>query len=97
MWAPGSSAPSCGDVCGTLGAAKHREAVVDDYKSRRDPMLVCKDISIVRPWMVELRRAPPTESRSVLQRAKKHLAPEKTSDSEDVLGQGSDIPSDGTS
>ena len=47
--------------------------------------------------MAEHRRASPTELRSALRRVKKHLAPANTSGLEDVLGQGSDVPSDGTS
>ena len=44
-----------------------------------------------------MRRAPPASLRSALFRVKKHLAPADTSGLEDVLGRGSEAPSDGTS
>ena len=47
--------------------------------------------------MAEVRRSAPAELRSASFRAKKHLAPANASGLEDVLGQGSDVPSDGTS
>ena len=60
-------------------------------------MVGCKDIFAACPWMVELRRAFPADLRSALLRAKKHLAPADTSGLEGVLGQGSEVPSTGTS
>ena len=97
MWAPGLAAPLRCNVCCALDAAKHREVVVDTYENRCDPMIVRRDIFLVCPWMAELRRAPPTEMRSDLQRVRKHLAPANASGLEDVLGQDTDVPSDGTS
>ena len=47
--------------------------------------------------MVQLRRASPSEVRSALLRVKKHLPPSNTSGLEDVLGQGGEVPSEGTS
>ena len=47
--------------------------------------------------MVELRRASPADLRSALLRVKKHLAPANTSGLEHASGQGSEVPSDGTS
>ena len=97
--APGSPAlaPVWRNACCALDSAKHREAAIKDCKSRCDPMLVRKDISLAHPREVELRRASPIELRSAPQRAKRHLAPANTSGLEDVLGQGGDGPSDGTS
>ena len=51
----------------------------------------------LRKWMVDLRRASSAELRSALLRAKKHLPQSNTSGLEVVLGQGSEVPSDGTS
>ena len=68
-----------------------------EYKSRRDPASVCRDIFVVRPWMGELRRASRTDLRTALVRAKKHLPPSNSPGLEDVLGQGGEVPSDGTS
>ena len=60
-------------------------------------MVGCKDIFAACPWMVELRRAFPADLRSALLCSKKHLAPADTSGLEGVLGQGSEVPSTGTS
>ena len=51
----------------------------------------------MRRIFVDLRRASSVELRSALLRVKKHLPPANTSGLEDVLGQGSEVPSDGTS
>ena len=47
--------------------------------------------------MVQLRQASPGEVRSALLRAKKRLPLSNTSGSEDVLGQGGEVPSESTS
>ena len=60
-------------------------------------MSICKDIFAARPRAAELRRATPSDLRSTLLRVKKHLAQANAPSLEDVLGQGSEVPSDGTS
>ena len=60
LWAPGSPAPFRCNVCCALGAALFREAVVEDYKSRCHPALVCKDVFWrVRGWRNCVVRRPP--------------------------------------
>ena len=86
-----------GFVLAALDAAKHREAVIEEYENRCGPLFVCGDIFVVCPRMAELHRASPTVLRSAHQQIKQHLAPASTSGLEDVLSQGSDVPSDGTS
>ena len=95
-WAPNASAPFRCNICRALDAAKYRESVVGVYQNRCDPSSICRDIFAVRPWMLDLRRASPTELRSALLRAKKRLPPSNTSGLEDALGQGGEAPSDGT-
>ena len=80
-----------------MGAAKRRESVAGEYKSRRDPASVCRDIFSVCPWVTEVRRASPAELRAALVRVKKRLPPSSTSGIEDVLGHGGEVPSDGAS
>ena len=58
-----------------LGAANVCELVAGEYKNRRDPSSVCRDIFAGCPWAVELRRAPPSDLRTALVRVKKHLPP----------------------
>ena len=84
-------------ICGALDSAKHRRAAAEEYKNRCDLLFVRKDIFVVRPWMVDLRCAPSVELRGALLHAKKHLPLANASGSGDVLGQGSDVPSGGTS
>ena len=96
-WSPGASAPFRSNICSAIDATKYREAAVDEYTNRCDPLSVCKDIFAACPRMVELPRAAPSELRSALLRVKKHLAPANASSLEDVLGQGCDVRSDGTS
>ena len=96
-WAPNAAAQFRCNMCLALDAAKRRESVVDEYKDRCDPSSVRRDILVMCPWMAGLRRAPPSELRSALLRAKKHLPPSNTSGLEDVLGQGGEVPSGGTS
>ena len=84
-------------VCVALGTAKHRDKVVDEFKSRCDPTSICRDIFVVCPWMVRLRQASPGDIRSALRRVKKHLPPSNASGLEDVLGQGGEVPSESTS
>ena len=55
------------------------------------------DISVVCLWLVELSRAAPAFPRGASQRGKEHWAPANSSGLEDVLGQGSDVPTDGAS
>ena len=97
LWTPGASITFCCNFCRALGAAKHREMVVEEYKNRCDPAPICRDIFTVCPWLTELRRASPSELRTALARAKKRLPPPNTSGIEDVLGHGGEAPSDGTS
>ena len=85
-WAPDAPAQSRRNICRELDAAKYRDFVVGDQKSRRDPSSVCRHVSVARPWMVELRRAPPTDFRTALVRVKKYLPPRNSSGLEDVLG-----------
>ena len=71
--------------------------MIDEYRYRCDPTAICKDISAVSPWMADLRRATPAELRNALVRVRKRVAPATTSGHEDAPGQGSEVPSDGTS
>ena len=97
LWIPNASVPFCCNICRALGAAKRRESVVGEYKSRRDPASVCRDISPVCPRMTEVRRASPAELRTALVRVKKRPPPPKTYGIEDALGYGGEVPPDGTS
>ena len=96
-WSPGASAPFRSNICSAIDATKYREAAVDEYTNRCDPLSVCKDIFAACPRMVELPRAAPSELRSALLRVKQHLAPASTPGLEDASGQGSEVLSDGTS
>ena len=96
-WAPGATPHFRCNVCVALDAADHRAARIDMYTARFDPTSVRKDTFAAHPGMADLSRASPEEPRSALLRAKKHLAPANTSGLEDVLGHGSDVPSEGTS
>ena len=96
VWAPGAT-PARRNVCIALDGAGSRTTFIDVYTGRRDPMFVRKDIFSVCPRMVKLTRASSGELRSALLKVKKHLAPADTPGLEDVLGQGCDIPSGGTS
>ena len=75
----------------------HRETAKDEYKSRRDPFSICRDISSACPWMTELRRAAPADLRTALVRVKKHLPPSNAPGIEDALGRGGEVPPDGAS
>ena len=85
------------NICGASDSAKRRDAVIEEYKIRREPLFVRKDIFVARPLMFELRRAAFLELRSALLRVTRHLPPANTSGLEDALWPGSEIPSDGTS
>ena len=95
--APGASVPFRCNIRCALDAADRRVAAIEERKNRRGPMLLRKDIFAACPRMVELRRASLAELRSAPLRVKKHVAPADTSGLEDVLGQGGEVPSDGTS
>ena len=97
VWAPNSSAPFRCHVRCALEAAEYREAAAADYEYRCDLTWVRKDISAVRQGVAELRRASPIGIRGAPRRVKKHLAPANATGLEDVLGEGSDAPSDGAS
>ena len=84
LWIPNAPVPFRRNICRASGAAKHRESVADEYKSRRDPASVCRDIFSACPWMTGVRRASPAELRAALVRVKKHLPPPNTSGVEDV-------------
>ena len=60
-------------------------------------MFARKDIFLIRPWMVDLRRASSAELRSALLRVKEHLPLSNTSGLDAALGQGSEVPPDRTS
>ena len=89
---PVAAVPLRPDFRGALGSARRRDAVFEEYNTRCDLLFVRKDIFVACPRMVGLPRASLVGSRS-----KKSLPPANTSGSEDVLGQGSGVPSDGTS
>ena len=76
---------------------KRRDAVIEEYKNRHIPAFARKDIFVARQWMYDLRREPLVELRSALLRVQVHFALANTSGLEDVLGRGSEVPSDGTS
>ena len=86
VWVPHAPLQFRCHVCVALDSALHRDAVLEEFKSRCDPTSICRDIFVVCPWMVELRRASPGEVRSALLRVKKHLPPSNSSGLEDVLG-----------
>ena len=71
-----------------LEPARSRKAVIDEYKRRRDPSYVRKDIFNIRPRMAETRHAPTSDLRSALLRVNKHLSPADAPGSEDALGRG---------
>ena len=97
QWVPRASVPFRCNICRAWGAAKRRETLADERKSRRDPASVCRDIFSVCPWVAELRRASPAELRTALLCVKKHHPPPNASGLEDVLGRGDEVPSDSTS
>ena len=97
LWMPSAPIQFRRNVCLALDSVKHREAVVDEFKSRCGLAPSCRDVFAACPRMVELRLASPSELRSALLRVKKHLAPANASGLEDALGQGSEVPSYGTS
>ena len=70
--ARGAAEPFRRNLCCALDAASRREAFVEAYASRRDPMLARKDISAVCLGIVEFCRATLAELRSALLSAKKH-------------------------
>ena len=97
VWAPNAPLQFRCNVCIALNSAQHRNMVLDEFKSRCDPTSICRDIFVVCPWMVHLRQASPNDIRVALRRVKRHLPPSNSSGLEDVLGQGGEIPSEGTS
>ena len=94
---PGASVPPRRNICGAMDSAKRCDAVIEEYKDWRDPLFTRKDIFALSPRMADFVRASLVELRSALLRVKKHLPPANTSGQEEVLGQGSEAPSDGTS
>ena len=92
VWSPNAPAASRCNICRAMDAAKRRESVAGEYKNRCDSASVCRDIFTACPWMVELRRAPPSDLRAVLARVKKRLPPSNLSGLEDVLGRGGEAP-----
>ena len=72
-WCPGAAVPFRCNISGALYSAKHRDAVTEEYKNRRDPFFVSKDIFVARPWMVDSRRTTLVKLRSVLFARKKAL------------------------
>lgn len=91
-WAPTGAAHSRCRTCNALDSARHSEAAVEEYRNKCDPLSARKDIFVVGP-----PRASSAELRCALFRAKEHLPPANTSGLEDVMGQGSEVPSNGTS
>lgn len=94
---PGAAVPFRRNIRGASDSAKRRDAVSAEYNDRCDPLFVRKDIFAARPRMVDLRRATPVAVRSAPLRVEKHVTPANTSRLGDVLGQVSEVPSDGTS
>ena len=70
-WSPDAPAPFRCNICRAMDAAKHRDSVVGENKSRCDPTSVCRDNFTVCPWMVGLRRASPSDLRAAMVRATK--------------------------
>ena len=96
-WSPSTPAPFRCSICRVMDAVKRREAVVGEYKNRCDPASVCRYISTVCPWVVEVRRASPSDLRAALVRVKKHLPPSNMPGLEDALGFGGEAPPDSAS
>ena len=57
------------------GNLRQRESVLGDYKARRDPLKICKDILSFCPWLVEVRRATSIQLRHGILRVENHLLP----------------------
>ena len=74
-----------------------RDAVIGERANWRDRSFARKDYFAACPRMVDLRRASLVELRSALLRVKAHVPLANTSGLGDVLGQGSEAPSDWTS
>ena len=89
--APSGAAHFWRHSCSALDSAKYREAAVEEYKNRCDPLFARKDIFVVCPCMVDLRCASAVELRSALLRGG------HSSGLEEMLGRGSEAPSGGTS
>ena len=81
-------------VCVARESVKYRFVVAGDCKERCDSISTCKDILSLRPWMAERRRAAPTEVRGASLRARHNLPPASASVLENVLGRGSEAPSE---
>ena len=95
LWAPNGAAHCRCHFCSAPDSVRHCEGAVEEYTNRRDPLFVCKDIFVVFPWLVVLRRVSPVELRRALLRVKKHLPPANTRGLEDTLGLGGEVPAGG--
>ena len=81
----------------TIECVSFREAPLEDYKKRPDPISARKDIFTARPSTADIRRTPPAEVRGALLRVRRRRPLANTPGAGDVSGRGSDVPSEGTS
>ena len=54
--APRRSGPYKRRAREALESTRHCDAAIAGYRFRRGPMSICKDIFVVGPWMVDIRR-----------------------------------------
>ena len=73
-------------TCSALDPAKHREAAVEAYQGRRDPLFVRKDSFVLCSWMADVWRATSAD-----------LPPANAPGLENASGRGGEAPSGGTS
>ena len=72
VWSPSAAIPFLCNNCGALDSAKRRDAAIEEYANRSDPLFARKDIFVACPRLVDLRRASLAELRIAFLRLEKH-------------------------
>ena len=71
--------------------------VTAEYKFRRDPLPISRDVFLVGLWLAASCRAASVGLRHGILRVKNHLPPANVSGLEDMLGRGGEVLAEGTS
>ena len=87
LWGASSANPLRRQTCVALESVRRREAMIEEYKNRCDPLYVRKDIFNVRLRIVEIRRVSTNGLRGARCRVEMNLPPANSPGMEDVLGR----------
>ena len=80
-----------------LESFRQRESACEDYRAPRDPTSISKDLLPVCFQFFEIRRATSIHLRHSVLCVKKHLHAADVAGLRDILGQGGEDPTEGTS